>query len=298
MHVGRIAEQERPAIAKVIRHPVMHAVGREPVQLLDLHLHVLDGPAADVFEAQGLGVVGALVAYGADQARAATACQREHGKEVRLVEVHVQFTVECRATALYVGDVENLLVGTAGKPGIQGLAHNRPGAVAPGQEAGLTDFLLAVGQMQRGRDAVGGLLEAGQFGVAFHRDAEGLQALDQQPFVLVLRENFQERVGCQSLADLGQWQVRHGFTLDPEVGSRHPMAVLHNRVGQPELSIQFQRPRLDSQCPGRGAWGRGLVDNPHAHAQLAQPQRQDQAGRAGADDQHIASVHELILLAG
>ena len=116
--------------------------------------------------------------------------------------------------------------------------------------------------------------------------------------MLVLRENFQKRVGCKSLADLGQWQVRHGFALDPEIGGCHPMAVLHNRVGKPELSIQFQRPRLDSQRPGRGARGRGLVDNPHAHAQFAQPQRQDQPGRAGADDQHIASVHELILLAG
>ncbi|MNK99916.1 hypothetical protein D3C87_1203330 [compost metagenome] len=150
--------------------------------------------------------------------------------------------------------------------------------------------------MQRGRDAVCGLLEACQFSVALHRNAEGFQALDQQPFVFVLRENLEKRVGRQALTDLGQGQVRHGLTLDPEVAGLYLMAVLHHGVVQPELAIQLQRPCLDGQCPGRGARGGGFVDDPHAHAQFAQPQRQDQPGRAGADDQHVAAVHEPVLL--
>ncbi|MNZ78102.1 hypothetical protein D3C78_966660 [compost metagenome] len=258
---------------------------------------MLDGPAADILEAQGLGVFGALVAHRADQARATRVCQREHGEEVRLVEIHMQFAVECRAAGLHVGDVENLLVSPAGKPGIQGLAHNRPGTVASGQITGLADFLLAVGQLQRGRDAVCGLLEACQFSVAFHRNAEGLQALDQQPFVFVLREYLEKRVRCQALADPGQRQACHGLTLDPEVAGLYLMAVLHHSLVQSELAIQLQRPCLDGQRPGRGAGGGGFVDDPHAHAEFAQPQRQDQPGGAGTDDQHVAAVHEPVLLA-
>ncbi|MND79788.1 hypothetical protein D3C80_715430 [compost metagenome] len=276
---------------------MMYAIGRKPVQLLDLHLHVLDGPAADVLEAQGLGVFGAFVAYRADQARATTAGQREHGEEVCLVEVHMQFAVECRAAALYVGDVENLLVSPAGKPGIQGFAHNRPGTIASGQVTGLADFLLTVGQVQRGCYAVCGLLEARQFGVTFHCDTESVQALDQQPFVFVLGENLEKRVGRQAFTDLRQGQARHGLTLYPEVAGRYLMSVLHHGVVQSELAIQLQRPCLDGQRPGRGAGGGGFVDDPHAHAEFAQPQRQDQPGGAGTDDQHVAAVHEPVLLA-
>jgi hypothetical protein len=137
------------------------------------------------------------------------------------------------------------------------------------------------------------LLEACQFSVALHRNAEVLQTLDQQPFVFVLGKNLEKRVGRQALADLGQGQARHGLTLDPEVTGLYLMAVLHHGGVQSELAIQLQRPCLDGQRPGRGAGGRGFVDDPHAHAQFAQPQRQDQPGRAGADDQHVAAVHDL-----
>ncbi|MCY1454323.1 hypothetical protein D9M71_713810 [compost metagenome] len=60
---------------------------------------------------------------------------------------------------------------------------------------------MAVEQAQRGGDTVSGLLETFELGVAFHRDAEGLQAVDQQPFVFILGEDFEEGVGRQALAD-------------------------------------------------------------------------------------------------
>ncbi|MNT49992.1 hypothetical protein D3C72_1868830 [compost metagenome] len=158
---------------------MMHAVGREPVQLLNLDLHMFDGATAHVFELQGVRLLGTFVAHGTDQARSTAAGQREYRQKIRLVQIHMQFAIERRAAGLDVGDIEHLLVGTAGKTGVEGLAHDRTGAVATGQVAGLTGFLLTVGQAQRGADAVIGLLETFEFGVAFHREAEGLQALDQ-----------------------------------------------------------------------------------------------------------------------
>ena len=64
--VSRIAEQESPAFAKMLRHPVMHMIGRKPVHFLDMNLQVLDSPIADVFEFECIGMVRALVAHGSN----------------------------------------------------------------------------------------------------------------------------------------------------------------------------------------------------------------------------------------
>ena len=85
---------------------------------------MLDGPAADVFESQRFSTLGALIANGADQACATASCQWEHREKVRLIEVHVQFAIERRAAGLHISHIENLLVGPAGKSGVQGLAHD------------------------------------------------------------------------------------------------------------------------------------------------------------------------------
>ncbi|MNX94104.1 hypothetical protein D3C86_1263230 [compost metagenome] len=156
---------------------------------------------------------------------------------------------------------------------------------------------MTVGQAQGGGDAIAGFLEAQQLGVALDADAEGFETLDEQPFVFILREDFEKRVGCQTLADTAQGQVGHGLALDPEIGRSHAMAALDDGIRQAELAIQLQRPRLHGQCPRRGAGGRRLVDDPHADPQFAQPQGQHQPGRAGADDQDVASVHEPVLFA-
>ena len=50
MDVSGIAEQEGAALSEMLRHPVMHMIGRKPVHFPDGHLEVLDRPAADVFE--------------------------------------------------------------------------------------------------------------------------------------------------------------------------------------------------------------------------------------------------------
>ena len=57
--------------------------------------------------------------------------------------------------------------------------------------------------------------EADQFGPALDRDAERLQPLDQQPLMLVLREDLQEGIGRQVRADGLERQARRRLRPSP-----------------------------------------------------------------------------------
>ena len=107
----------------MVRDPMMHVIGRKPVDLVDPDLEVIDRPIADVLECQRIGPVGSLVAYRSDQARSSCSRQREDAKEVGLVEIDVQFAVYRRARGFDIGDVKDLPIGAAGETGADRLAH-------------------------------------------------------------------------------------------------------------------------------------------------------------------------------
>ncbi|CAI8749332.1 hypothetical protein EMIT0232MI5_130167 [Pseudomonas sp. IT-232MI5] len=144
-------------------------------------------------------------------------------------------------------------------------------------------------------EAIAGFLETVQRGVAFDRDVIVFETLDQQPFMFILREDFDERVGRQAFADAVQRQLRDRFAIDPEIRRRHPMAVAHNSVGEVQLPVQLKGARLHRQRSRSGAGRGGFIDDAHAYAEFAQPQGQHQPGRAGADDQDVAAVHGTVL---
>ncbi|MNN24149.1 hypothetical protein D3C81_1375690 [compost metagenome] len=85
---------------------------------------MFDGTAADVGEFQAFGAIRALITHRADQTGTAFAGQGKHGEEVRFIQIQVQLAVHRRAAGLDVGDVENLLIGAAGKTGVEGFAHH------------------------------------------------------------------------------------------------------------------------------------------------------------------------------
>ena len=77
--------------------------------------------------------------------------QGKHRQKVSFVQVDVQFAVYCGTARLYIGDIENLTIRSAGKPRANRLAHNGSGTVAPGDvgcAAGL--FLALWGAKTRG----------------------------------------------------------------------------------------------------------------------------------------------------
>ena len=294
MDMRGVAEQESATLAEVLRHPMMHVVGREPIHLIDLDLEVIDRPAADILEFQRIGMIGALVPHRSDQTSAAFAGQRKDGKEVGFVEVDVQFAVDRGAGRLDVGDIEELAIGPAGKAGAEGLAHQRARAVAAGDVGCLAVLFLPVGSAEAGGDATALVGKAHQLRSSLDRDAELLQPLDQQPLVLVLREDFEKGIGGQILADGLEGKPRRRFALHPQIDRGNLVAVLHHELGEVELPVEFEGTRLNRQSTRGRAGLRRLVDDAHLDAELGQPQRQDEAGRAGADDQNVA-VHHVIL---
>jgi hypothetical protein len=86
---------------------------------------------------------------------------------------------------------------------------------------------MTAGPAQASRDAVFAVGEADQFGLPLDRDAEAAQPFDQQPLVLVLREDVQERVGRQTRADAFERQraAASPFTQRLTAGTRWPLAT-------------------------------------------------------------------------
>src|SRR5258708_4052048 len=104
----------------------------------------------------------------------------------------MQFAVERRAGRINIGDIEDLPIGAARKACTDHLAHDRAGAVAAGDVERLAGFLPSLSPTKAGSHALAFVREPDQFSPALDRDAEYFQPLDQQPLVLVLREDLQE----------------------------------------------------------------------------------------------------------
>ena len=266
-------------------------VSREPVHLPHLELHVRHRQGADVVELQRLRMLGALVAHRADQPRTSLAGQREHREEVGLVEIDMQLAIDRRAFRLDVGDVEHLPIGPARKRRADRRTHHRAGAVAAGDVVSLAVFLLPVCIAQLGGDAAQSVAEADQLDLPLDRDPEGLQPLDQQLLMLVLREYLQERIGRHAFADGLERDPCLFLAPDPEVNRRRLVAACDNLVREVELTVELQRAGLDGQGARGGPGPVELVHDADAHAELGKPQRQYEPGRAGADDQHLTTGH-------
>ena len=135
------------------------------------------------------------------------------------------------------------------------------------------------------------LLERHEIGRALDVDAGFAQAIDQQPFVLVLRKN--QRVGkrTDAGADIAEDCVRDVFAGGPEIDGAHWPSSRNDRVSDADLAVQLERACLHGERARRRPRLLGLVDDPHAHAQQRQPQRQHKTGRPGADNEDLGVGH-------
>jgi hypothetical protein len=240
-----VTEQKGATLAEVLRHPMMHVIGREPIHLVDLDLKVVDRAAADVLEPERIGLIGAFVPHGSDQTSPAFAGQGEDSEEVGFVEVDMQFAVDRGTGRLDVGDVEDLAIGPAAKAGAESLADQRARAVAAGDVGCLAILFMPIGSAEAGGDAIALVGEADQIRPSLDRDAELLQPLDQQPLVVILREDLQEGIGRQILADGREGEPRLRFALHPQIDRRNLVAMLHHEVGEVELSVEFEGTRMN-----------------------------------------------------
>ena len=105
------------------------------------------------------------------------------------------------------------------------------------------------GRLRRARTRSPFILEAEEFGPALDLDPRLAQPVDQEPLVLVLREDHQVRERTQALphraeADTGGFPAPH-----PQVCGRELQSLIDHRLGQADLPVELERPRVDHQGP-------------------------------------------------
>src|SRR6516164_9909132 len=179
MNVRRVAEQEGAAFPEILRHAVVDAIGREPVDLLDFDLEIVDDPPADILEFQRISALGAFASNRADQPRASFSGQRKYREEVGLFEIGMEFAVDRWAGSLNIRDIEQMLVGATRISRAHRLAHHRMRAVASGDVGCLACLFLAVGSAQTRNDAAAFITVAEEFGAPLDRDAELFERCNQ-----------------------------------------------------------------------------------------------------------------------
>src|SRR5262249_22805750 len=111
---------------------------------------------------------------------------------------------------------------------------------------------------------------------------------------LALWKILKETVARKRRADLFEKNARPGFALDPEPDGRDLVTARDNEIGEVELTVEFERARVDGERTRRGAGLRGLVDDAQLHSELGQPECEDETGGPGADNQDIAPRHVLL----
>src|SRR6516225_889205 len=175
MDVRGVAEQEGAAFPEVPRHAVVDAIGREPVDLLDFDLDIVDDPPADILELERISMLGAFASHRADQPRTSCSGQRKYREEVGLLEIGM----ECWAGGLDIRDIKQVLVGAARISRAHCLAHDRVRAIASGDVGCLACFFPAVGPAQTRDDAAAFITVAEEFGPPLDRDAELFERCNQ-----------------------------------------------------------------------------------------------------------------------
>src|SRR5207249_10098622 len=111
------------------------------------------------------------------------------------------------------------------------------------------------------------------------------EAGDQEALVLVLRVDEPVRKGAPARAQAAEVEVRGSSASGPEICCGEHQARFDHFVGDTELAVELQRPRLNRQRTRSGPWFGRFVDDADPDAEPGEPESEHQTGRAGADDE-------------
>src|ERR1700692_2144652 len=136
------------------------------------------------------------------------------------------------------------------------------------------------------------MLESDQFGQALHVYPEGVQPLDQQLLVLVLRENHRKRKRTESVSHFLDGNGRGLGAIHPQVERRDFMTAIHERLSESHLLIELKRARLHRQCARSGSRPWRFIDKAHFDAHMREPEREDEPGRPCAHNQNRLVRHD------
>src|SRR5450755_3442407 len=159
--------------------------------------------------------------------------------------------------------------------------------VTPGNEGGLALEGGASRALEFSDDAVTDVVKAKELGLALDFDAGAAKVLDEQSFVLFLWKDERTRERAQTLSDVAQRDAGLVLAPNPEINLRNLQPFFDDLLGDSELGIELKGPRLHGQSTGRRSRFRCLVDDAYADSKALEPQRQNQAGGSGADDEHL-----------
>ena len=163
-------------------------------------------------------------------------------------------------------------------------------AVAAGNERGLADVEAAVCTLEPREDAIGAFLKSDELSVPLDRDSSVAQPLNQQPLVFVLREDERIGVRANARAHRSEHRARNPAARDPRLAAGRLRATRNSAIRQTDLTVELERAGLHGDGARRRRRRRCLVDNPDLNAQACEPQRQNQTGWAGSDNQHLGWV--------
>src|SRR5207244_6804328 len=280
-----VAEEKGAALSEARRDAVVHVVRREPVHAPDIDAQPLQEALAHLVPTELLAFLLRLGANGADQPGAAFSLEREDGGKVALVDGDVQLAVHQRPAGLDVSDVEKVLIGAPRITDAELLAHGRARAVAAGEECG-----LARRSSQMRHDTAARFLEIEQLSLSLDAHVQLFEPLDEEALVLVLWVDEPVWIGTPAHAQLAEIDVRRLPASGPEVRCGEHQPGFDDLIGEAELAVELKRARLQRQRARSGAGLGSLIDDAEPDAEPGEPESEDEARRAGADDEHFG-VH-------
>ena len=104
--------------------------------------------------------------------------------------------------------------------------------------------------------------------------------------MLVLGVGEHERVGTDALSHVSQRESGDITLSGAEVDGIGDNAVPHHLIGEAELPVELQSPRMQAHRAGFPAGPFLTVDDPHRNATTSQAQSHHQAGGSRPDDQN------------
>ena len=226
--VRGVAEQKGAALAETLRHAVVHAIGREPVDLPDSTLRCSIAWPLTSSNVKLAGVARARSRTVPIRRARPAAAGRSRGSRRRRDRRAVRR--RSRARRLDVGDVEEVPVGAAGKAGAD--VSRAPSSARRRSRRGrrrVDSLLRPSGPRSVARDAIDRLGEADELGLALDArrraaSSRSIRSRSCSSCGKICRKGY----GRQPLADVAKWHAGRACAPDPQVDrwrSRRPRAM-------------------------------------------------------------------------
>src|SRR6185312_16512260 len=145
-------------------------------------------------------------------------------------------------------------VGPALKSDSQFLTHGGMCPIASGNVGSLAAFFGCVCAPEMGEHPSRLIFETQELRLTLDVNAGFSQTLDQKTLVFVLGKNQGVRIGTDIGPDVPKHRARDSPAADPKIYKACFPPTLNQRVGQPDLPVELERPRLHGKGTRGSPW--------------------------------------------